>query len=265
MTKFAVVLAAAAMLLAAPTFTTPAAADPAIKLAQADVNVRVGPGGVRIQGDVDGHRDERHRSEPSPRRYHRATASRSLHHHGGDPRRPQDHHPALPLTDLRKKMAPQAGPFSCSATAAARLLHLVVAEEVVDLGAERLVAVEAGLQLGAGVDRLVGAERLVLPLAVADRSPDIRRPSRCASPSRCRPSSLSLMKRPLASFSGLPLRVELGGELHQRDHSAARHRLALLGGVDRFGRRDIELAVLLVVGAVDGRVEHALRIVLRET
>ena len=60
MKRFAVICAAAAM-LAAPMFTAPAAADPAIKLAQADVNVRIGPSGVRIRGDSDRHRHYRHR------------------------------------------------------------------------------------------------------------------------------------------------------------------------------------------------------------
>jgi hypothetical protein len=62
MTKFAIVFAAATLLAAAPTFTTPAAADP-IKLAQADLSVRVGPGGVRVRTDADRrhHRHYRHR------------------------------------------------------------------------------------------------------------------------------------------------------------------------------------------------------------
>ncbi len=42
MTKFAIALAAAGFLLAAPTFSTPAAADPGIKLAQADVRIQLG-------------------------------------------------------------------------------------------------------------------------------------------------------------------------------------------------------------------------------
>jgi hypothetical protein len=62
MRTFAVAFAAAAaMLFAMPTFTSPAAADPAIKLAQADINVRVGPGGVRVRGDVDRHRHRHYR------------------------------------------------------------------------------------------------------------------------------------------------------------------------------------------------------------
>jgi hypothetical protein len=60
MKSFAIVFAAAAMVLAVPTFTTPVAADPAIKLAQADVSVRVGPGGVRIRSDADRHRHYRY-------------------------------------------------------------------------------------------------------------------------------------------------------------------------------------------------------------
>jgi hypothetical protein len=51
---FAMALTAGALLLAAPTLTTPAAAQP-------DVNVRVGPGGVSIRGDVDRHRHRHYR------------------------------------------------------------------------------------------------------------------------------------------------------------------------------------------------------------
>ena len=60
-TTFAVAFAAAAMLFAVPTFTSPAAADPAIKLAQADINLRVGPGGVRVRSGVDRHRHRHYR------------------------------------------------------------------------------------------------------------------------------------------------------------------------------------------------------------
>src|SRR5262249_60389342 len=48
-----------------------------------------------------------------------------------------------------------------------RRLHLVVEVNVVLL-VERLVAVETGAEIGAGVHALVGLEGLVLPLAVAD-------------------------------------------------------------------------------------------------
>jgi hypothetical protein len=62
MNKFAVIFAAAAVLWAAPIVTTPAAADPVIKLAQADLSVRVGPGGVRVRTDADRHHHHyRHR------------------------------------------------------------------------------------------------------------------------------------------------------------------------------------------------------------
>lgn len=73
MTKFAVALVAAAV-LAAPAFTTPAAADSAVKLAQADVNVRVGPGGVRIRSDAD--RDRRYRYREGYRAYGRDRGER---------------------------------------------------------------------------------------------------------------------------------------------------------------------------------------------
>jgi hypothetical protein len=42
MTRFTIALAAAGFLLAMPTFITPAAADPGIKLAQADVRIQLG-------------------------------------------------------------------------------------------------------------------------------------------------------------------------------------------------------------------------------
>jgi hypothetical protein len=68
MKSFAVAFAAAAM-LAAPTFSTPAAADPAIKLAQADFSVRVGPGGVRVRSDVDRHHHRHYRYREGHRHY----------------------------------------------------------------------------------------------------------------------------------------------------------------------------------------------------
>jgi hypothetical protein len=66
-----------------------------------------------------------------------------------------------------------------------------------------------------------------------------------------------LMKRPVRVLLGIAVGTELRLVLHQRDHRAIRHRLALLGSVDR-GLAGIKLAVLLVVGAIDRRVEHAL-------
>jgi hypothetical protein len=44
MTRLSIALAAAGLLLAMPAMNTPAAADPAIKLAQADVKIRIGEG-----------------------------------------------------------------------------------------------------------------------------------------------------------------------------------------------------------------------------
>jgi hypothetical protein len=55
MKKLSIALAAAGLLLAMPTMNAPAAADPAIKLAQADVKIRIGDGDRRA----------------SHRRYHR--------------------------------------------------------------------------------------------------------------------------------------------------------------------------------------------------
>ena len=74
---------------------------------------------------------------------------------------------------------------------------------------------------------------------------------------------LPLMKRPLAVLLRIALGVELGGVLQHGNHGAARQRLALLGGVER-RRAGIELAELLVIGAIDRGEEHARGVVLRE-
>jgi hypothetical protein len=71
------------------------------------------------------------------------------------------------------------------------------------------------------------------------------------------------MKRPLASFSGLPWASSLGSVLAHGDHGPARQRLALFGGLER-RRASVELAELLVVGAVDRGEQHGRLVVLRK-
>jgi hypothetical protein len=59
MIKLSIALATAGLLLAMPAFTTPAAADPAIKLAQADVRIKVDGGHRRMAR----HHRDRHCSK----------------------------------------------------------------------------------------------------------------------------------------------------------------------------------------------------------
>src|SRR5262249_47297803 len=61
----------------------------------------------------------------------------------------------------------------------------------------------------------------------------------------------------------IALGVELGGVLQHGDHGAVRQRRALLGGVER-RRAGVELAELLVVGAVDRGEEHARGVAVRK-
>ena len=66
------------------------------------------------------------------------------------------------------------------------------------------------------------------------------------------------MKRPLASFFfGIALGIELGSVLDQGDDGAAWQRL-------KGFRAGVELAELLVVGAIDGGKQHARGVVLWE-
>src|SRR5499427_4377343 len=147
------------------------------------------------------------------------------------------------------------------ATLFRRRLHLVVEVNVILL-VERLVTVEASAEIGAGVHGLVGLEGLVLPLAVAHVVGVLGAPARALFHHRVA-DEVAFDEAAVGVLFRVALGVELGDVLQHGDHGAARQRLALLGGVER-RRAGVELAELLVVGAIDRGEEHARGVVLRK-
>src|SRR5262249_24270925 len=142
-----------------------------------------------------------------------------------------------------------------------RRLRLVVEVNVILL-VERLVAVEAGAEIGAGIYALVGLEGLVLPLAVAHVVGVLGAPARALFHHRVA-DEVALDEAAVGVLFRIALGVELGGVLQHGDHGAGRQRLAFLGGVER-RRAGVELAELLVVGAIDRGEKHAPGVVLRK-
>src|SRR5262249_36886244 len=140
-----------------------------------------------------------------------------------------------------------------------RGLQFVVGEHEVLL-VERLVTVEAGGEIGAGIGCLVGLEGLIFPFAVAHIVRVLGAPARTLLHHGIA-DEIGLDEAAVRVLLWIALRVQLGGVLHERDNGAARQWLPSLGGVDR-RRADIELAVLLVVRPIDGRKQHALGIIL---
>src|SRR5262245_26730482 len=137
-----------------------------------------------------------------------------------------------------------------------------VGEDKVLLEAERLVAGVAVRQIGVGVGRLVRPEGLILPLAVANIVGILGAPAG-ALLHYVVSDDVGLDEAAVRILHRIALRIELRSILHVYDHRSVRQRLAALGGLDR-RLAGIELAVLLVVGAVERGKEHALRVVLRE-
>ena len=121
---------------------------------------------------------------------------------------------------------------------------------------------EAGAEIGAGVHGLVRLEDLVLPLAVAHVVGVLGAPARAFFHHRVA-DEVALDEAAVGVLFRVALGVELGGVLQHGDHGAVRQRLALLGGVERRGA-GVELAELLVVGAIDGGEEHAGGVALRK-
>ena len=134
--------------------------------------------------------------------------------------------------------------------------HLAVREQEVARLRQRLVALEAGGELGVRVRLLGRREGLIFPLAVADVVRILGAPALALLHHRVG-DEVALDEAAVGVLLGIAVGAELGAVLHQGDHRAVRHRLALLGGIDR-RLAGVELAVLLVVGAIDRRVEHAL-------
>src|SRR5262249_9298882 len=77
------------------------------------------------------------------------------------------------------------------------------------------------------------------------------------------PTRSPLMKRPLASFPGLPRAIHLGLVLHQCEYRAAWDGLALANRLHGLGGA-VQLAVLLVVVTIDRRIEHVILVVRRK-
>src|SRR5215510_1179234 len=127
---------------------------------------------------------------------------------------------------------------------------------------EWLVAGEASQQIGLGVGHLVGAEGLIFPLAVTLAVRIFGTP---AGPLLHHgvADNVGLDEAAVGILLRVALGVELGGELHEREHGAVRQRLPLLGGIDR-GATGVELAILFDVGPIEIRIQNALAIGFRK-
>src|SRR3981189_462157 len=108
-----------------------------------------------------------------------------------------------------------------------RGLALVVEEDEILL-VERLVAVEAGGEVGRGIGALVRLEGLILPVAVADIVGVFGAPARALFHDRIA-EEVALDEAAVGVFFPIALGIELGGVLQHGDHGAVRQRLALLG------------------------------------
>src|SRR6476659_412766 len=126
----------------------------------------------------------------------------------------------------------------------------------------RLVAGEAGRQIGLVVDFLVRTKRLILPFAVPNVVLVLGTPAVALLHHRVG-DEVALLETAVGILERLTGRIELRLVLHQRQHRAARDRLPLAYRIDR-RRRRIELAILLVVVTIDRGVERALVEILRE-
>src|SRR5256885_1655957 len=126
----------------------------------------------------------------------------------------------------------------------------------------RLVALEAGLVVRLVVELLIRPERGIFPLAVADVVGILRPPARALFHDRDA-DDIALDEPPGRVLHGAAGGIDLGLVLHEREDRPARDRLALAGRLHAL-RRAVELAVLLVVIAVDGGVEPVVLVVRRE-
>src|SRR5262249_32661437 len=110
-------------------------------------------------------------------------------------------------------------------------LHLVVSVDEIVAGL-RLVALEATVEIGARVDRLVGAEDLVLPVPIALRLRILAAPPGLLLHDRIALNSVRLDEAAVGVLGRITLGIELGGILHRCDHCAGRKRRPLLGRVN---------------------------------
>src|SRR5262249_8645590 len=122
---------------------------------------------------------------------------------------------------------------------------------------------EAGGEVGIGIGCLVGAERLIFPFAIALCLGIFGAPAGALLHHRVAHDVIGLDETPIGVLHGIALRVELRRVLRNRDDGALRQRIALLGGIDRRLAGDV-FAYLLVLGAVERHVDHALCIVRRK-
>src|ERR1700719_2331137 len=94
------------------------------------------------------------------------------------------------------------------------------------------MAVEAAVQISVGIGRLVGAEGLVLPFAIALWLWILAPPPGLFLHHGIAQDSVRLDEAAIGVLGRVALRVELSGILHHGDHGTARKRRALLGRVD---------------------------------
>src|SRR5437667_527324 len=126
----------------------------------------------------------------------------------------------------------------------------------------RLVALEAPWVVGLVVELAVRGESRVLPLTVAEVYRVLGPPPRPLLHDRDA-DDVALEEAAVGVLERGAGRVHLCLVLDERQDGAARHRLAFPHRLDGFGGA-VELAVLLVVVAVDRRVEDVVLVVRRE-
>ena len=134
-------------------------------------------------------------------------------------------------------------------------------DHVVLLGV-RFVALEARLVVRLVVELQIRGECRVLPLAVPDVVRVFGAPARALLHDRDA-DEVALDEPPVRVLYGVAGGVHLGLELDQREDRAARDRLALANRLDGIGGA-VQLAVLLVVVAVDRGVEHVILVARRK-
>src|SRR5206468_5057193 len=152
--------------------------------------------------------------------------------------------------------------FSLTFELSGRSLHALIREHIVLRGL-RLVAVEAGREIGVGIGCLVGAERLIYPFAVALRLRIFGAPAGALLHHRVADDVAGLDEASVGVLHGISLRIELRRVLRNGDDRALRQRIALPGGIDRRLPGAV-FAYLLVLSAVERHVDHALGVLRRK-
>src|SRR5262249_25278768 len=156
----------------------------------------------------------------------------------------------------------QFSPVSERIGLSSRSLHTLVGEDEV-LPGLRLVAVEAGREIGIRIGGLVGAGGLILPLTLSLRLGIFGAPARAPFPHGVAHDVAGLDETTAGVLHRIAFRIELRRVLRNGDDRALRQRIAFLGGIDRRLAGNI-LAHLLVLRTVEGHVDDAFGIVRRE-